>query len=81
MKKITFITFAVLTLTATLFVACSGNKDNNEAQGAPVKVAIVYPIYQSQTGVVGNGQVQYKEILKNMTTDDKIIVSEKSFTI
>ena len=23
----------------------------------------------------------YKEILKNMTTDDKIIVSEKSFTI
>ena len=47
MKKITFIVFAVLTLTATLFVACSGNKDNNEAQGAPVKVAIVYPIYQS----------------------------------
>ena len=30
MKKITFITFAVLTLTATLVVACSGNKDNNE---------------------------------------------------
>lgn len=64
MKKITFITFAVLTLTATLFVACSGNKDNNEAQGAPVKVAIVYPIYQSQTGVVGNGQVQSKEIAR-----------------
>ena len=29
-----------------------------------ITVAIVYPIYQSQTGVVGNGQVQSKEIAR-----------------